>query len=140
MGDHGFFKIAYGQVGVDAIVWTVELYSSRNKNVPDSILTEKDNGKQVEVSVGTRVRIHLPENPTTGYQWSLRDFENKTLALKSDDYDPDHASSVGGGGIRQFLFEATSPGKSKICLKKMRVWEGEEAAVETFTVSVIVGK
>jgi inhibitor of cysteine peptidase len=108
--------------------------------VPDCILTEKDNGKEVEVPVGKQVRIDLPENPTTGYQWSLSDLKSEVLALKSDDYAPAHPSSMGGGGIRQFLFEATSPGKSKLCLKNMRAWEGEDAAVKTFTVTVIVGK
>jgi len=108
--------------------------------VPDCILTEKDDGKEVEVPVGRQVRIDLPENPTTGYRWSLSDFKSEVLALKSDDYAPGHSSSVGGGGIRQFLFEATSPGKSKLCLKNTRAWEGEEAAVKTFTVTVNVGK
>lgn len=108
--------------------------------MPDSILTEKDNGKEVEASLGTQVRIDLPENPTTGYRWSLSDFKSEALALKSDDYAPNHPSSMGGGGIRQFLFEARSPGKSKLCLKNMRAWEGEEAAVKTFTVTIVVGK
>ncbi|MEY2490378.1 MAG: inhibitor of cysteine peptidase [Verrucomicrobiota bacterium] len=107
--------------------------------MPDCILTEKDNGKEVEVPVGKQVRIDLPENPTTGYQWSLSDLKSGVLALKSDDYAPNHPSSMGGGGIRQFLFEAASPGESKLCLKNMRAWEGEEAAVKTFTVTVIVG-
>ncbi len=108
--------------------------------MPDSILSEEDDGKEVEVPVGTRVRIDLPENPTTGYRWSLGNFKNEALALKSDEYVPNHSSSMGGGGIRQFCFEGISPGKSKLCLKNMRAWQGEEAAVKTFTVTVAVGK
>ena len=108
--------------------------------MPDSILTENDNGKEVEVPMGTRVRIDLPENPTTGYRWSLRDFKNEVLALKSDDYVLNRSPNIGGGGIRQFCFEGKSPGKSKLCLKNMRAWEGEEAAGKTFTVTVTVGE
>jgi inhibitor of cysteine peptidase len=108
--------------------------------VPDSILTEKDNEKEVEASVGTQVRIELPENPTTGYQWKVCDLNGEALALKSDDYVPGHPSAIGGGGIRQFVFEVMSPGETKLCLKNMRAWEGEEAAVKTFAVTILVGK
>lgn len=105
----------------------------------EPILTEKDNGKQMEVSVGTQIRLDLPENPTTGYQWTLHDFGD-VLALKSDQYVLSPPFAVGGGGVRQFSFEAAFPGKATICLRNMRPWEGEEAAVETFTVTLIVRK
>ena len=108
-------------------------------NVPDSILTEKDNDTEVEVPVGTQVRINLPENPTTGYQWNVCDLKSEALALKSDDYVPGHPTAIGGGGIRQFVFDVTSPGKTKLCLKNMRAWEGEESAVKTFAVTILAG-
>jgi inhibitor of cysteine peptidase len=108
--------------------------------MPDSVLTEKDNEKEVELPLGTQVRIDLPENPTTGYRWNLGDFKSTTLKLRSDEYIPNQPSGIGGGGIRQFLFEARSPGKSKICLKNIRAWEGEDAAVKTFDVTIVTRK
>jgi inhibitor of cysteine peptidase len=63
--------------------------------VPDFTLTEEDSGKPIEVSVGTRVNIRLQENPTTGYRWSLRDFNGKSLALESDEYLPTPSSAIG---------------------------------------------
>lgn len=105
----------------------------------EAILTEKDNGKRIEVSVGTQIRLDLPENPTTGYQWTLHEVGD-VLTLKSDQFVVGPASAIGGGGVRQFSFEAALPGNATICLKNMRPWEGEEAAVKTFTVNLIVRK
>ena len=108
--------------------------------MPDSIFTGKDNGKQVAISVGTRIKICLPENPTTGYQWSLRGFKNKSLALESDDYAPADSPGIGGGGIRQFLFVARLPGNCKICLDNRRAWEKKPASIESFVLLVTVAK
>jgi inhibitor of cysteine peptidase len=108
-----------------------------NQSVPVSSLAEDDNGKELKVPVGAQIRLDLSENPTTGYRWTLNDFKDGTLALRSDRYIPNQNMGMGSGGIRQFLFEVTSGGKTEICLKNMRQWEGEKPAAKTFNVTVI---
>ncbi len=106
--------------------------------MPDFTLTEEDSGKSAQVAVGARVNIRLQENPTTGYRWSLRDFKSESLALESDEYESATASSIGGGGIRHFLFVAKAAGVTTITLKNMRAWEPEEQAAKTFSVVITV--
>lgn len=106
--------------------------------MPDFTLTEKDSGKLAKVPVGARVNIRLQENPTTGYRWSLRDFKSESLAPESDEYESAPSSSIGGGGIRNFLFVAKAAGTTTIILKNTRAWEPEERAAKTLSVVITV--
>jgi inhibitor of cysteine peptidase len=106
--------------------------------MPDLTLTQNDNGRSIPVPVGAVIHIDLPENPTTGYRWSLRASDKQSMALESENYTPAESSGVGGGGTRHFLFRAKAPGTATLVLKNMRQWEPEEKAVSTFCVRLIV--
>jgi predicted secreted protein len=67
----------------------------------------------IEAPAGARVNICLQENPTTGYRWSLRDFNGKSLALESNEYLPAPVSDVGGSEIRHFLFVAKTTNRQR---------------------------
>ena len=106
--------------------------------MPDLILTEQDDGRTLDVTVGTYVTISLYENPTTGYRWSVCGFGSTSLTLESDDYALPSASAIGGGGIRSFRFLAQAPATTKIDLKNKREWESEMLAVDTFAAVITV--
>jgi len=101
-------------------------------------LTYNDNGRSVQVPLGAEIAIDLPENPTTGYRWSVRGLTGGCLALKSVEYSPTPGPGVGGGGTRHFCFLANTPGKTTLTLKNMREWEQEEKAIDEFSLAATV--
>ena len=107
--------------------------------MPDATLTQKDNGRSIELKVGGELVIDLPENPTTGYRWSVRGPLGDLVSLKSAEFSGGAGSRIGGGGIRQFRFVARAPGKTTINLKNMRTWESEGSAIDHFSLEVRIG-
>lgn len=81
-------------------------------------LTKDDNGKTVEVRVGESVVIELPENPTTGYVWTL-DVKGGigTASLSDSPYTAAKNSGIGGGGTRKFTIKVQSSGVATVDMK-----------------------
>ncbi|SRR6266853_1347858 len=104
----------------------------------DYILTQKDDGQSLQVPVGARIKIDLPENPTTGYRWNVQELESESIAVESDNYTSGEGVGIGGAGIRHFTFQAKAPGKATINLKNKRQWEPEEKAMSQFSVVIFV--
>ena len=107
-------------------------------------LTEKDNGKNVEVHPGDIIRITLESNITTGYSWEHADkVDTGILKLDKDDYvsDPNPEELDGVGGRTVIVYRALKPGKAKIELTYMRPWEADSEFDEKFSVTVeVLGK
>lgn len=101
------------------------------------VLKESDNGGTVNASPQETIAIHLPENPTTGYQWKPDAAADPVVRLKAATYLPG-SGSVGEGGTRVFEFEAKAPGETIVRLKLLREWEGETAAIDRFEARVVV--
>jgi inhibitor of cysteine peptidase len=100
-------------------------------------LTRKDNGKKVQAQVGESVVIELPENPTTGYLWTLDVNEVAGIAYLSDSrYTAANESSIGGGGTRNFIVNVKSSGIATINIKLRRPWEPESTAIDRFNVII----
>ena len=38
---------------------------------PDVVLTEQDNGKDIDLTIGGALIVKLPSNPSTGYNWTV---------------------------------------------------------------------
>ena len=104
------------------------------------IFREQDNGQSARVSLGATIEVALKENPTTGYKWSRPLFEERLLALESDEFVREKQAGVGGGGIRRFVFSAREKGATSIHLKHQRPWQNEEQAVATFELRVEIAE
>jgi inhibitor of cysteine peptidase len=84
----------------------------------------EENGAIVTASPGDRIVVTLPENATTGYQWSivnqsdLLELEGTSLTL------PEHAAP-GAGGERRIVLRARQSGQANVNLKLRREWEGD---------------
>lgn len=98
----------------------------------------EDSGKRIAVSLGRRVILRLPENPSTGYRWELQSFAGDILEIHGDHYQPPAVLSPGAGGIRLFEFLAHAPGQVLLHLRLTRPWETERADAQTFDVTVTV--
>jgi inhibitor of cysteine peptidase len=82
--------------------------------------------------------IELPENPTTGFRWSLRSQVAPALRTRSDLFEHRAEARPGAGGSRRFEFTASAPGTAAISLWHWREWEGEGSVTKRYHVTVTV--
>jgi inhibitor of cysteine peptidase len=100
-------------------------------------LTENDHGRSYEIGLGGFITIRIPEIPTTGYRWVVREFNDQVISFKDSNYSIDPGGQIGGGGISTFSFKAISPGQSNLVLVLEREWE-KDKPIKRFEIAVNV--
>jgi inhibitor of cysteine peptidase len=102
-------------------------------------LTEKDDGQKISVATGQVLNLSLPENPTTGYGWSVADLKlpDCLAALSAGEYKPD-ADRIGSGGMMTWRFVALRHGSGELRLVYNRSFETDRPPAKVFTISVEV--
>ena len=100
-------------------------------------LTRSDDGRSIELPVGTSLELRLPENPTTGYRWTMDQVDSSVLHVTEPRFVAD-GRAVGQGGVRVFSFSATNPGHAPLSLKLWREWEGDSSVTGRFRVTLTV--
>jgi inhibitor of cysteine peptidase len=106
--------------------------------VAELTLGMADDGHAVAADRADLIVIELPENPTTGYRWSLRSKVEPALRLERDSFRPPRDPRPGAGGNRRFEFSAAAAGSAKILLWNWRDWEGEGSVAARYAVTVTV--
>ena len=102
-------------------------------------LTAEDSGKSVQIKTGETFTITLESNPTTGYQWTVLDVDEKILSQVGDaEYQSKGTVMPGSGGEETFTFKALASGKTELLLGYERPWEEDVDPVESFIITVIV--
>jgi inhibitor of cysteine peptidase len=101
-------------------------------------LGEADSGKDIALRVGDHLVIALGENPTTGYGWAIDRGAASVLGDASALFHPPPVTAAGGGGVRQFAFNAENPGEGELRLKLWRDWEGDRSITQRFAVRLSV--
>lgn len=104
----------------------------------DLTITQVDNTKSLFTPLGSRIRILLKENPTTGYRWKLHKYDSGIIRLQSDEFVAQQGTLIGGSGIRQLCFLAATVGRATIELRTMREWEKPESVLDTFVITINV--
>jgi inhibitor of cysteine peptidase len=100
-------------------------------------LDEGDILREHTVRVGEDVVLRLPENPTTGFRWTLSAGTDGVLSLESDSYTVSEAKP-GNSGFRVFRMRAAAPGIVELRLYRRRRWETTPADPEaSFRVRVL---
>lgn len=83
--------------------------------------------------------VTLPSNPTTGYQWTVKKYDNSFLKLIASEYLAPQTKLIGAGGQMQFKFELESgkphPASTQIQFKYERPWEPNKGTLKTVTVN-----
>lgn len=102
------------------------------------LITQADNEKTIEMRTGDSLTIQLPENPTTGYRWSLDQHDPSTLAQVSEPSFAASGTAVGSGGGKTFKFAAKAAGDSQVRLNLRRSWESEKPGQKSFHVKIHV--
>ena len=99
-------------------------------------VTAKDQGQTVRAEMGNLIRITLESNPSTGYNWELRDFDYGVAEFHTSDLVArDNGGNVlfGAPGDTVITLQAVKPGTQDITLVYRRQWEPPDQVAETFT-------
>src|SRR5690349_307163 len=71
-------------------------------------ITEADAGSLVEMHVGDVLELTLPANPTTGYQWEVKDLDSAILQPVGEQTFKPSSNAVGSAGLATLRFEAVA--------------------------------
>jgi inhibitor of cysteine peptidase len=92
------------------------------------VLSQTDSDRTVCVHVNDTVRICLPENASTGYRWSIEQYDDQFLKAL-----PAYTSNaIGSSGDIAFMFCTRKAGTGKLVLKHWRHWEGDASVTKRF--------
>jgi inhibitor of cysteine peptidase len=108
--------------------------------VADFVFSEKDNGALVQVPRGSKVTIELPENPTTGYQWTVDSVDEVFLVPEGDAFLTGKQMGLGAGGVRRFFFRAKGTGCTSLSLINKRAWQSTAETIGSFKLAVRIVK
>jgi inhibitor of cysteine peptidase len=101
-------------------------------------LNDVDDGRVVEIVNGDEFELSLISNPTTGYDWTVSEYDPAILKQMGElEYKPE-TELIGASGISKLKFKAIAQGKSKLKLIYHRTWEKNVPPAKTFQLSVVV--
>lgn len=109
-------------------------YKISGSRAEEIILGPKDNGRILNVSIGTVVIIKLPENPSTGCRWQYTVNENIEELIENI-YIPPENQIPGRGGTR--MLKLVVMGSGKFTMDYGQPWENN--SVNNFSVSFLCG-
>jgi inhibitor of cysteine peptidase len=95
----------------------------------------RTSGSAVTMSTADRIVIRLPENATTGYQWSIAQL-GEPLEVVSNEMIPPGQMAAGAAGERVVIIKPRGPGHAKLRLELKRAWERDP--IEQFEADVQV--
>jgi inhibitor of cysteine peptidase len=94
------------------------------------------------LSPGQTLSIALPGNSSTGYAWTVGDF-NEAVLSRGEPFgqhvtDAHPAGMVGVPGQTQYRFVAKTPGQTTVVFKYGRSWEPDAAPADTARYTITV--
>lgn len=102
-----------------------------------SMLAQANTGSDELMNVNSNdpdFTISLPANPTTGFQWSVIDYDKALLNLTHSQFVKPNSKLIGAGGVMKFTFDLNSgvtyPVFTEITLKYARPWEAKSATIK----------
>src|SRR5215831_1183397 len=102
------------------------------------LIDESRNGETIEVAVGSTIDIHLPENASTGFRWSMTSRGEPSLAVISDERRPPSSPAPGATGEHRWQLRATAAGECDVAIAYRRPWEDDSSQGRRFIVHVRV--
>ena len=92
--------------------------------------------------MGYEFIIRLPSNPTTGYQWeTATPLEGGSLKLIETHYQQEPVAGekkVGVGGHRDWTYQGTGPGETKLTFDYRRPWEKDQPPADSKTFTIVI--
>jgi inhibitor of cysteine peptidase len=103
-----------------------------------AVLTERDDGRLLQLHPGNHFAVQLDANPSTGYGWLVAAADPEVIAPGAvTQITPEHA--VPGTPVISVLnFQVLRPGHSALRLEYRRPFEKDQVPSKTFAVDVSV--
>lgn len=103
-----------------------------------TIFTSQDNARKYKIHVREIFQVILPENPTTGYVWTVYKSGEPHISLISKSYSvPQEEPPIEGrGGTRIFVFKAVKVGIAELILRLKRPWKEEIKFSDSFLIKL----
>lgn len=107
-----------------------------------SLIACANNDQSLNVSIKkSSFVVSLPANPTTGYQWSVVEFDKNLLTLSSSHFENTKTDRIGAGGQMHFIFllkpSKNYPNNTEIKLNYARPWEKNSGTAKSVTVNFV---
>ena len=106
----------------------------------DLVFGEQDNGALVEVTLGSKVTIELPENPTTDCRWTVTGVDEVFLVPEGDAFLVGKQMGLGVGGVRRFFFRAKGTGCTSLSFIAKNASQSGSEAIGRFKLAVRILK
>ena len=101
------------------------------------VITDQDNGKDIDLPAGGTLVVRLKSNPSTGYRWAIKGDPSPLRLVKSSTKRTGQTSHVVGAPVTQeFRLKVASAGMASLTLEYSRPWEYTAAPAKTFAVKV----
>lgn len=93
-----------------------------------AVFAHADDVMSLDIAKGQKsFVVNLPANPTTGFQWSVVQYDKDLLTLGSSVYHGPNTKLIGAGGRMLFTFTLnkgiTLPKTTELTFKYARPWE-----------------
>ena len=115
--------------------------SGKSTKTSSSVITvtDRSNGKDIDLTSGQTLVVKLGSNRSAGYGWTVLG-DPAPLKLEKTSYHNNTKSSevVGAPGVQVFQFIASGAGIANLTLAYRRSWEYNVPPVKTFTLRVNV--
>lgn len=89
----------------------------------------------------TSFEVTLAANPTTGFQWTLVEYDKNLLTLTDSEFERPETKLIGAAGEMVFVFTLnkgkTYPKMTKILFKYARAWEKDTGKEQTVIVNFV---
>lgn len=107
-----------------------------------SIMAQADDVVNVTVHVkDSGFVITLPANPTTGFQWSVIEYNKELLTLSSSTFEKPKSNLIGASGQMRYVFQLQKgqhyPETTELQFKYARSWEPKTATFKTIKVNFV---
>ncbi len=120
------------------IVALVMLYQP-NSAPREVLLTDVDNGNEIEVKKGQSLVISLDSNPTTGYTWELVEQPDGQILQQVGEeleFKPE-SDRIGAGGTQTIRFDVVGVGQTALKIVYHRPWETDVAPERIYYIHVL---
>ncbi len=103
------------------------------------VVGPEDHGQTVTLQVGQTLEVRLPANPTTGYEWQVREVDDAVLqTLGEPQFVAEDSERLGAGGVQVWRFQAQAVGTTTLDMVYVRPWETDTPPAERFYLTVTV--
>jgi predicted secreted protein len=118
-----------------------EQVNNAASTAPDGVETFTSGDTQVNVKLGPRFVISLPETAGTGYQWkpSGGSAAGVYVDLFDDAFVPDNPDMPGSSGVRNFTYDTAKAGSGTLTFELLPPGSTTPDNTETFDVTVAEG-